>query len=145
MNLKDQRIVFGVFITFIIFIIFIFIALGILDKHRIRIDKLERNQISLSSKIDKLEAKNQVQAGIEVAVTAYNAVKSQTDSTSNRTASNKKPIEGFCGVSRDLEKLLDLKFGDIFYLEGLNRYEGKYVFPVCQFQDRMHKRKKDAS
>ena len=44
MNLKDQRIVFGVFITFIIFI---FIALGILDKHRIRIDKLERKKMKV--------------------------------------------------------------------------------------------------
>ena len=138
MDLKDQRIGFAIFICFIIFI---FVALGILDKHRVRIQSLERNQISISSKIDALEKVNQVQAGLDVIVTAYNAVKSQTDSTPNRTASNKKPIEGYCGVSRDLEKLLGLKFGDIFYLEGLNRYEGKYVFPICQFQDRMHKRK----
>ncbi len=147
MNLKDQRMLLFKFLVGFGFFIFISVLHG---NQETRIDMLERNQIKkpikLLAKVDNLyariEVKNQVQAGIEVAVTAYNAVKSQTDNTPNRTASNNKPREGFCGVLRDLEKLLGLKFGDILYLKGLNRYEGKYVFPMCQFQDRMHKRKK---
>lgn len=138
MRLKEQK--FFIFTLVCIFILgFIFIKVH--DRNTIlRLDKLERNQISLSSKIDEIEAESKVQQpeGIEVTVTAYNAIKNQTDNTPNRTASNKKPKEGFCGVSRDLEELLGLKFGDLIYLDGLDLD----VFPVFQFQDRMHKRKK---
>ena len=141
MDLKTQRKYIGVFVCFIIYS---FIVFGLITRLNIRIDSLEMNQIKepilvygkiddLISRVSKLEKVNQVQAGLEVTVTAYNAVKSQTDSTPNLTASNKKPIEGYCGVSRDLEKLLGLKFGDFIYLEDIGSF---------QFQDRMHKRKK---
>ena len=142
MDLKEQRKIIFLFSLVILLVVFHFTTVMSLNNIKLRIDNLERNQISLSSKVAELEANIIEQVGMEVKVTAYNAVKEQTDNTPDRTASNKKPKVGYCGVSRDLEKLLDLKFGDLFYLEGINRYKGRHIFPMCEFQDRMHKRKK---
>ena len=71
-----------------------------------------------------------------VKLTAYNAEESQTDSTPNITASNRKIRKGWCALSRDIEKTLSLKFGDFIIVSIDGRYYGKY-----EFQDRMHKRK----
>ena len=71
---------------------------------------------------------------IIVTVSAYNPLPGQTDSTPFITASNQAVREGICAVSRDLEKRLKLRFGDFVYLEGIG---------VCEFQDRMHRRKRN--
>lgn len=70
---------------------------------------------------------------IMVTVSAYNPLPNQTDSTPLITASNKRVQEGFCAMSRDLEKRFKLKFGDPIHLVGIG---------TCEFQDRMNRRKK---
>jgi len=72
---------------------------------------------------------------ITVTVSAYNPLPSQTDDTPLITASNSFVREGICALSRDLEKRFDLRFGDLIHLEGIG---------ACQFQDRMHWRKRKA-
>ncbi len=68
-----------------------------------------------------------------VTVTAYSPSVDETDSTPYITASNKRVRDGICAISRDIEKELDLQFGDTIYLEGIG---------TCEFQDRMHRRKR---
>ena len=70
---------------------------------------------------------------ITVTVTAYNASSLQTDSTPMITASNIRVRSGICAVSRDIERRFKLKFGDIIHLENIGS---------CEFQDRMHRRKR---
>jgi len=68
-----------------------------------------------------------------VTVTAYSPSVDETDSTPYITASNRRVRDGICAISRDIEKELDLKWGDMIYLEGIG---------TCEFQDRMHRRKR---
>jgi len=70
---------------------------------------------------------------IPVKVTAYNPVRSQTDSSPHITASNKLVRLGMVALSRDLEREFGLMFGDTIYLDGI----GSFVF-----EDRMHRRKR---
>jgi 3D (Asp-Asp-Asp) domain-containing protein len=70
---------------------------------------------------------------IPVTVTAYNPVRSQTDSTPLITASNKRVRVGMVALSRDLEREFGFAFGDVVYLDGLGRFV---------FEDRMHCRKR---
>jgi len=70
---------------------------------------------------------------IPVKVTAYNPVRSQTDSSPLITASNKRVRAGMVALSRDLEREFGLTFGDTVYLHGF----GSFVF-----EDRMHRRKR---
>ena len=68
-----------------------------------------------------------------VTVTAYSPSVDETDSTPYITASNQRVRDGICALSRDIEKQFKLKFGDLIHLEGIG---------TCEFQDRMHKRKR---
>jgi len=68
---------------------------------------------------------------VPVVVTAYNPVASQTDSTPQITASNKRVKPGIVALSRDLEKELGFKFGDTVVIQG----HGSFVV-----EDRMNKR-----
>lgn len=70
---------------------------------------------------------------IPVKVTAYNPVRSQTDSSPLITASNKRVRLGMVALSRDLEREFGLMFGDTIYLDGIGRFV---------FEDRMHRRKR---
>ena len=70
---------------------------------------------------------------VPVKVTAYNPVRSQTDSSPLITASNKRVRVGMIALSRDLEREFGFTFGDTVYLYGF----GKFVF-----EDRMHRRKR---
>ncbi len=70
---------------------------------------------------------------IPVKVTAYNPVRSQTDSSPFITASNKHVRVGMVALSRDLEREFGFTFGDTVYLYGFGRFI---------FEDRMHRRKK---
>lgn len=70
---------------------------------------------------------------IPVKVTAYNPVRSQTDSSPLITASNKRVRVGMIALSRDLEREFGFRFGDTVYLNGLGRFV---------FEDRMHRRKR---
>jgi len=70
---------------------------------------------------------------IPVQVTAYNPVRSQTDSSPLITASNKRVSVGMVALSRDLEREFGFTFGDAVYLYGFGRFV---------FEDRMHRRKK---
>jgi len=70
---------------------------------------------------------------IPVKVTAYNPVRSQTDSSPLITASNKRVRVGMVALSRDLEREFGFRFGDTVYLYGFGRFV---------FEDRMHRRKR---
>jgi 3D (Asp-Asp-Asp) domain-containing protein len=68
---------------------------------------------------------------IPVAITAYNPISKQTDSTPEITASNKLVSEGMIALSRDLEEEFEFIFGDTVVIEGFGRFN---------FEDRMSKR-----
>lgn len=70
---------------------------------------------------------------VPVRVTAYNPVRSQTDSSPLITASNKRVRLGMVALSRDLEREFGFMFGDTIYLDGIGRFV---------FEDRMHRRKR---
>jgi len=70
---------------------------------------------------------------IPVKVTAYNPVRSQTDSSPLITASNKRVRVGMVALSRDLEREFGFRFGDTVHLYRLGRFV---------FEDRMHRRKR---
>jgi 3D (Asp-Asp-Asp) domain-containing protein len=70
---------------------------------------------------------------IPIRVTAYNPVRSQTDSSPLITASNKRVRVGMVALSRDLEREFGFTFGDTVYLYGFGRFV---------FEDRMHRRKR---
>jgi len=71
--------------------------------------------------------------GVEVTVTAYSPTPDQTDESPFITASNTRVRAGIVALSRDLERRLNLKFGDWIHLEGYGWF---------QFMDRMNKRKR---
>lgn len=66
-----------------------------------------------------------------VTVTAYHPGVTAPGSPKGVTASGRKVAEGMIAVSRDVEKSLNLDFGDRLLLHGLG---------VFDFQDRMHAR-----
>jgi len=65
---------------------------------------------------------------IQVEVTAYS---SESPETGNITASGQRVRRGIIAVSRDLESVYGLKFGDLVEIEGVGTFE---------VQDRMNKR-----
>jgi len=68
---------------------------------------------------------------IPIVVTAYSPTKDQCDDDPLITASNIRVRDGIIALSRDLEKDLNLKFGDRVSIEGVGEFE---------FQDRMNRR-----
>ena len=66
-----------------------------------------------------------------VTVTAYHPGVTAPGSPKGITASGQRVSEGMLAVSRDVEKTLNLDFGDQVMLHGLG---------VFEFQDRMHAR-----
>ena len=66
-----------------------------------------------------------------VTVTAYHPGVTAPGSPKGITASGQRVSEGMLAVSRDVEKALNLDFGDRVMLHGLG---------VFDFQDRMHAR-----
>jgi 3D (Asp-Asp-Asp) domain-containing protein len=69
-------------------------------------------------------------------ITAYNPVSDQTDDTPFITASADYVRDGIVALSYDLERTLELEFGDIVVLETR---DGKFLGEF-EFQDRMNKR-----
>jgi 3D (Asp-Asp-Asp) domain-containing protein len=70
-------------------------------------------------------------APCHVTIYAYAPVRRCTDKTPHITASNQIVRPGIIAVSRDVERDLDMQFGDKVHIYGLGTFE---------FQDRMHKR-----
>jgi 3D (Asp-Asp-Asp) domain-containing protein len=66
-----------------------------------------------------------------VTVTAYHPGVTAPGSPKGITASGQRVAEGMMAVSRDVEKSLNLGFGDRVLLHGMG---------VFEFQDRMHPR-----
>jgi len=81
--------------------------------------------------LERAKYRMRTQRFIPVVVTAYNPVASQTDSTPEITASNKRVRPGIVALSRDIEEEFGFRFGDPVFIVGL----GFFVF-----EDRMHKR-----
>ncbi len=69
-----------------------------------------------------------------VTVTAYHPGVTAPGSPQGVTASGQKVAEGMLAVSRDVEKTLNLDFGDRVMLQGMG---------VFEFQDRMHPKMKN--
>lgn len=92
------------------------------------VDILDRR---VNEALERAKYRMRTQRFIPVVVTAYNPVASQTDSTPEITASNKRVRPGMVALSRDLEEEFGFKFGDPVFIVGL----GFFVF-----EDRMHKR-----
>jgi len=107
---------------------------GISENSRI-IAELQRGVDILDKRVNEAleRARHRMRALrlVPVVVTAYNPVASQTDSTPEITASNKRVRPGIVALSRDLEKELGFKFGDTVVIQG----HGSFVF-----EDRMNKR-----
>ncbi len=58
----------------------------------------------------------------KIVITSYNNHANQTDSTPNIMASNRLVYEGAVAISQDLKEKYKLKFGDLIYIETLQRY-----------------------
>ena len=58
----------------------------------------------------------------KVVITSYNNHANQTDSTPNIMASNRLVYEGAVAISRDLKTKYNLKWGDLIYIDTLQRY-----------------------
>lgn len=65
--------------------------------------------------IDKIPVDN-------ISITSYNNESNQTDDSPNIMASNRLVYEGAVAISRDLKTKYKLKWGDIIYIETLQRY-----------------------
>jgi 3D (Asp-Asp-Asp) domain-containing protein len=72
-----------------------------------------------------------------VTVTSYNAVKAQTDSTPEETASGMPVMPWTCAVSADVLQKYGLKFGDRIILEGLG------VFTVADLTNKRFRNRVD--
>ena len=93
-----------------------------------RIDILDRR---VNDALERAAYRMRMLRFVPVVVTAYNPVPTQTDSTPEITASNKRVRPGIVALSRDLEEEYGFRFGDPVFIVGL----GFFVF-----EDRMHKR-----
>ena len=58
----------------------------------------------------------------KISITSYNNHSNQTDDSPNIMASNRLVYEGAIAISRDLKNKYKLKWGDIIYIETLQRY-----------------------
>ena len=58
----------------------------------------------------------------KITITSYNNEVKQTDNTPNIMASNRLVYEGAVAISRDLKTKYNLKWGDLIYIDTLQRY-----------------------
>lgn len=58
----------------------------------------------------------------KITITSYNNEPKQTDSSPNIMASNRLVYEGAVAISRDLKTKYNLKWGDLIYIDTLQRY-----------------------
>jgi 3D (Asp-Asp-Asp) domain-containing protein len=93
-----------------------------------RVDMLDRR---VNEALERAKYRMRIHRFVPVVVTAYNPVPTQTDSTPEITASNRRVRPGMVALSRDLEKEFRFGFGEPVFIVGL----GFFVF-----EDRMHKR-----
>lgn len=98
--------------------------------------KIEKYQNEIIRLQKELHRTKELQFAVPVYITAYNPVPAQTDDTPFITASADYVRDGIVALSQDLEKTLELEFGDIIVLETRN---GKFLGEF-EFQDRMNKR-----
>jgi len=98
--------------------------------------KIEKYQNEIIRLQDELHQAKELQFAVPVSITAYNPVPDQTDDTPFITASADYVRDGIVALSYDLEKTLELEFGDIVVLETIN---GEFLGEF-EFQDRMNKR-----
>lgn len=57
-----------------------------------------------------------------ITITSYNNESKQTDNSPNIMASNRLVYEGAVAISRDLKTKYKLKWGDLIYIDTLQRY-----------------------
>jgi 3D (Asp-Asp-Asp) domain-containing protein len=98
--------------------------------------KIERYQNDIIRLQNELHEAKELQFAVPVHITAYNPVPGQTDDTPFITASADYVRDGIVALSRDLERTLELEFGDIVVLETR---DGEFLGEF-EFQDRMNKR-----
>lgn len=58
----------------------------------------------------------------KITITSYNNESKQTDNSPNIMASNRLVYEGAVAISRDLKTKYNLKWGDLIYIDTLQRY-----------------------
>ena len=58
----------------------------------------------------------------KITITSYNNEAKQTDNSPNIMASNRLVYEGAVAISRDLKTKYNLKWGDLIYIDTLQRY-----------------------
>lgn len=98
------------------------------------IDELQQSVDILDKRVNEVLERARYRRTVRlvpVFVTAYNPIVTQTDSTPQITASNKRVNPGIVALSRDLEEEFGFQFGDTVVIEG----HGSFVF-----EDRMNKR-----
>ena len=98
--------------------------------------KLEKYQNEIIRLQNELHQAKELQFAVPVYITAYNPVPDQTDDTPFITASDDYVRDGIVALSYDLERTLELEFGDIVVLETR---DGEFLGEF-EFQDRMNKR-----
>jgi 3D (Asp-Asp-Asp) domain-containing protein len=99
-------------------------------------DKIEKYHNDIIQLQNELHQAKELQFAVPVSITAYNPEPDQTDDTPFITASAAHVRDGIVALSYDLERTLELEFGDIVVLETRNgQHLGEF-----EFQDRMNKR-----
>jgi len=98
--------------------------------------KIEKYQNDIIRLQNELHQAKELQFAVPVNITAYNPVPDQTDDTPFITASADYVRDGIVALSYDLERTLELEFGDIVVLETR---DGEFLGEF-EFQDRMNKR-----
>ena len=98
--------------------------------------KIENFQNEIIRLQKELHQAKELQFAVPVHITAYNAVPEQTDDTPFITASSEHVRDGIVALSSDLERTLELEFGDIVVLETR---DGGFLGEF-EFKDRMNKR-----
>ncbi len=85
------------------------------EKEEIKIGIIKKYDLSKIREYSKIRIKN-------INVTYYTNIEEETDEEPDVMASGRIVYEGAIAISRDLKKKYNLKFGDIIYLESINRY-----------------------
>lgn len=107
------------FYLFLITIIFLFIF----AYHKTKDTKLINNlEISFNVKFNLIELEYETYWIENVKCTFYTNTIEETDDTPNITASNRPVFDGIIALSRDFFNKDNVKFGDLVYVEEINKF-----------------------
>ncbi|MEM5778704.1 MAG: hypothetical protein QXK49_03695 [Candidatus Aenigmatarchaeota archaeon] len=114
--MKFKKILFRLFL---ITIIFLFIFVYYETK---KTNSTNNFDVSFSVKFNLIELEYETYWVENVKCTFYTNTVEETDSTPNITASNRPVFDGIIALSRDFFSKDNVKFGDLVYVEEINKF-----------------------